>query len=184
MSTEPVIDALLAMDGPPVPPADICGRRLQRHTTRTMAFARALYADGEGYTLVEIARHFAQQGTVIHVSTIREWVVPGQAEARRAWQRQAKAAGRVNRKPESRRHWSPDKEARLLKRGLEFRAADPPVPYSAISIIFARYEHAKMAPDTIRGWLTANGAPRDERKVRDLSAMKADGRIPTRKAAA
>ncbi len=167
----------------PEPPAAIRARRRQRHSPAVVAEARKLYAEGEGYTPTEIARHFASAGTVVHVNTIREWVTD-QDTYRRSWQRQAHAAALAARRPESRAGWSANKTAQLLRLGLEFRAATPPVPYTAISVVFAHYENAKMSPDAIRAWLTANGAARDERKVRDLAAMKAAGRIPTRKAAA
>jgi hypothetical protein len=147
-----------------------------------MAMARTLYAEGKGWTPTEIVRLFAKEGLVVHVNTVREWVTPNQAEQRRQWQRQAHAASKtdvVDPQPcaQPRSDWTPEKEARLLQRGLALRATTPPVPYTAISVVFARYENAKIGPDALRGWLTANGAARDERKARDLAALKAAGKI-------
>ncbi len=57
-----------------------------------------------------------------------------------------------------------DRGARLLAAGLEMRERGMPYPW--ISLAFELYEGERMGPDTLRHWLTMNGAERNPRKRR------------------
>lgn len=101
-----------------------------------------MYGDGDSWTPTQIARYLAAQGTVVHVATVREWVIPGLAERRQKRQnlaRQRRARG-VTAKP---RTLSP-----LLDRMISLRAAG--LSYGGIVIVIRLDWRVVLSEDQVR----------------------------------
>lgn len=114
----------------------------RRHNSATVRRAREMYGDGDSWTPTQIARYLVAQGTVVHVATVREWVIPGLAERRQKRQnlaRQRKARG-ITARP---RTLSP-----LLDRMISLRAAG--LSYGGIVIVIRLDWRVVLTEDQVR----------------------------------
>ncbi len=128
----------------------------RRHSTATMALARTMYADGEGWTPNEIAAYLLRRGTPVAPNTVRRWVYPDHAQ-------RCDAKRNATRYPAAHPEVESDHD-RMLRVGLTLRARG--MPYRGVAIALAVCEGIEVDPDALRLTLRAHGAPRDETRVR------------------
>lgn len=131
----------------------VLARRTRRHTSTTVALARTMYSAGEGWTPTEISRYLTGHGLVVSVSTIREWVVPGFVEARRAQKNAANA-----RRRELTGNTQPEPSATpLLARMRELRAAG--MFFSQIAIALRVDQRVDLSAEQARHYLRVDREP-------------------------
>ncbi len=121
----------------------------RRHNTATMSRARTMYGDGDMWTPTQIAGYLTARGNPVSVQTVREWVIPGLAETRRAQQNAKKAARRAARA-------APEPTPRL-DRMRELRAAG--LSMAGIAIVLRVDEGIHLSGDNVRYALKVGREP-------------------------
>jgi hypothetical protein len=130
---------------------------MAEHSSATLSLARIMYGDGESWTPTQIARYLAEQGIRVHPQTVRRWVVPGVAEARResqrleARERRARARARGSRA-----------EFRVLDRMRQLR--DAGMACAAIAIVIRLDEGVALTREQVRYYLRVGKEPRHPKR--------------------
>lgn len=113
----------------------------------TVMLARRLYAGS--WSPTQIRRHLADQGIDVAVTTIRGWVIPGEADAQRAWNMAS-----YRRRTQGR----PSAATPLLDRMLALRAAG--CSFSSIAAAMRVDHRLTLTPDQVRYYLRCRREPR------------------------
>lgn len=137
--------------------------RLRRHSSATVALARRMYADGDGWTPTEIVRYLTERGTPVALSTVRTWVVPGMAEVQRAANMASYRRRRKTQPPDVEGSATP-----ILDRMQELHAVG--VSYSGIARVVGLDHGVPLTPDLVRYYMRMGREPVQPKRRAGIAA--------------
>lgn len=118
----------------------------RRHTTAVMRLARTMYADGDAFTITEIAGYLAANGDPVSRATVKRWVDDEWAQERREQQRQSIKARRARgRTP-------------VLDRMRELRAGG--LSFTSIAVVLRVDMGLELSTDAVRYYMRKGREPR------------------------